>query len=96
MADKIRVNYPAVEDMAKHCQMVAQRLQQTAALAQKLAGQMQNGALVGEPGEIYVQALGMFNQRVLKLSAKFAEEANDIKQAIADMQQADNAAGGKF
>ena len=48
MADKIRVNYPALEDMAKHCQMVAERLNQTAALAQKIAGQMQNGALVGE------------------------------------------------
>jgi uncharacterized protein YukE len=96
MADKIRVNYPALEDMAKHCQMVAQQLQQTAALAQKIAGQMQNGALVGEPGEVYVQALGMFYQRVVKLSAKFSEEANDIKQAIADMQQADNTAGSKF
>jgi len=96
MSDKIRVNYPALEDMAKHCQMVSQQLQQTAALAQKIAGQMQNGALIGEPGEVYVQALGMFHQRVLKLSAKFAEEANDIKLAISDMQQADNAAGGKF
>lgn len=96
MADKIRVNYPALEEMAKHCQMVSQQLQQTAAMAQKIAGQMQNGALVGEPGEVYVQALGMFYQRVVKLSAKFAEEANDIKQAINDMQQADNTAGGKF
>jgi uncharacterized protein YukE len=96
MSDKIRVNYPALEDMAKHCQMVSQQLQQTAAMAQKIAGQMQNGALVGEPGEIYVQALGMFYQRVVKLSAKFSEEANDIKQAIADMQQADNTAGGNF
>ena len=96
MSDKIRVNYPALEDMAKHCQMVSQQLQQTAAMAQKIAGQMQNGALIGEPGEIYVQALGMFYQRVVKLSAKFSEEANDIKQAIADMQQADNTAGGNF
>lgn len=96
MADKIRVNYPALEDMAKHCQMVAQQLQQTAAMSQKIAGQMQNGALVGEPGEVYVQALGMFYQRVVKLSAKFNEVSNDIKQAIVDMQNADNAAGGKF
>jgi WXG100 family type VII secretion target len=96
MSDKIRVNYPALEDMAKHCQMVAERIGQTGAVAQKIAGQMQNGALVGEAGNIYVQALGVFYQRVMKLSAKFTEEANDIRQAMNDMQQADNSAGNNF
>jgi WXG100 family type VII secretion target len=96
MADKIRVNYPALEDMAKHCEMVSQRLAQTAATAQKIAGQMQNGALIGEPGEMYVQALGLFFQRVIKLSNKYHEVANDIKQAMADMRQADSAAGTNF
>ncbi len=96
MADQIRVNYPALEDMAKHCSMVSERLAQTAAIAQKIAGQMQNGALVGEPGEVYVQALGVFFQRVTKLSNKFNEVSNDIKQAMSDMQQADSAAGNNF
>jgi WXG100 family type VII secretion target len=96
MADKIRVNYPALEDMAKHCQMVAQQLQQTAALANKIGAQMQNGALVGKPGDSFVQALGQLQQRTMKLSGKFIEVSNDIKQAISDMQTADSAAGGKF
>lgn len=96
MADKIRVNYPALEDMAKHCEMVAQRLAQTGALSQKIAGQMQNGALIGDAGNIYVQALGMFYTKVMKLSEKFREEAKDIKAAMADMMAADNAAGNKF
>ncbi len=96
MADKIRVNYAALEDMAKHCQMVAERLTQTAAVSQKIAGQMQNGALVGEAGNIYVQALGIFFQKIMKLSAKYGEEANDIRQAMSDMQQADGSAGNNF
>jgi WXG100 family type VII secretion target len=96
MSEKIRVNYPALEDMAKHCQMVAERLGQSAAASQKIAGQMQNGALVGEAGNVYVQALGIFYQRVMKLSAKFTEEANDIRAAMSDMQQADNSAGNNF
>jgi uncharacterized protein YukE len=96
MSDKIRVNYAALEDMAKHCQMVAERMAQTAATSQKIAGQMQNGALVGEAGNIYVQALGIFYQRVMKLSAKFSEEAGDIRQAMSDMQQADNSASSNF
>ena len=96
MADKIRVNYPALEDMAKHCQMVAQHLQQTASLANKLGAQMQNGALVGRPGDVFVQALGQLQQRTMKLSGKFIEVSNDIKQAVSDMQAADSAAGAKF
>jgi len=96
MSEKIRVNYPALEDMAKHCQMVADRLGQTGATAQKIAGQMQNGALIGEAGNIYVQALGVFYQRVMKLSAKFTEESNDIKSAMSDMRAADSSAGNNF
>jgi uncharacterized protein YukE len=96
MSDKIRVNYPALEEMANHCQMVSERLQQTAANAQKIAGQMQNGALIGPPGEVFVQALNIFFNRVMKLSGKFSEEANDIRQAIADMRQADQSAGNNF
>lgn len=96
MSDKIRVNYPALEDMAKHCQMVSDRLNQTAMLAQKSAGQMQNGALVGPPGEVYVQALGILNYKIAKLSHKFAEVSKDIQQAMVDMQQADSAAGNQF
>ncbi len=96
MADKIRVNYPALEDMAKHMQASADRLTQTVALANKIAGQMQNGALVGDAGEVYCQALGIFSQRVTKLSEKYMEEANEIRQAMSDMQQADNSAGSNF
>jgi len=96
MSDKIRVNYPALEDMAKHLQGSADRLAQTAALSQKIAGQMQNGALVGDAGEVYCQALGVFFQRVTKLSEKYMATANEIRQAMSDMQQADGAAGNNF
>jgi uncharacterized protein YukE len=97
MSDKIRVNYPALLEMAKHCDMVANRLNETASLAQKVAQQMNNGALVGEPGEIFASALqGPFLNRTKKLSAKFTEVSNDIKKAVEDMQTADRAAGGNF
>ncbi len=96
MSEKIRVNYAALEDMAKQCQMVAERLTQTAATAQKIQGQMQNGAMIGDAGNIYCEALNTFFQRVTKLSAKFMEEANDIRGAIADMQQADSNAANNF
>ncbi len=96
MADKIRVNYPALEDMAKQCDQAAQRIRQTVSMANQIAQQMQNGALQGEFGDIFVQALGVFQTKVNKLADKFAEEAGDIRGAMSDMQAADNAAGGKF
>jgi WXG100 family type VII secretion target len=96
MADKIRVNYPALEDMAKQCDSAAQRIRQTASMANQIAQQMQNGAMQGEFGDIFVQALGVFQTKVNKLADKFAEEAGDIRGAMSDMQTADNAASGKF
>lgn len=95
-SEKIRVNYPALEDMAKHCDQAAQRLQQTASLAGKISAQMQNGALQGEFGETFVQALGVFSQKVNKLATKFTEEAGDIRGAMSDMRAADQKAGSKF
>jgi len=96
MAEKIRVNYPALEDMAKNCDAFAQRLRQTVGMANQIAQQMQGGALEGEFGDIFVQALGVFQTKVNKLADKFAEEAGDIRGAMSDMQAADNTAGSKF
>jgi WXG100 family type VII secretion target len=96
MSDKIRVNYPALEDMAKHMQMSADRLTQSVGLANKISGQLQNGAMVGDAGQIVCEAFGIFAQRVTKLSEKYMEMANDIRQAMSDMRSADNDAGSKF
>lgn len=96
MADQIRTNYQALDDMAKHCDNVSNRLAQTAGVAQQIVGQMQNGALLGKHGDVYTQALGMFFSKVMKLSEKYREVANDIRNAAQDMQRADSTAGQKF
>jgi WXG100 family type VII secretion target len=96
MADVIRTNYQALDDMAKHCDAVSNRLAQTAGIAQQMVGQMQNGALVGKHGDVFTQALGMFFSKVMKLSEKYREVANDIRSAAQDMQRADSSAGQKF
>jgi uncharacterized protein YukE len=96
MADVIRANYQAMEDMAKQCDTVAQRLAQSASVSQKISGQMREGSLIGKHGEIYTQALDMFYTKVMKLSQKYGEEAKDIRNAIVDMQTADGAAGDLF
>lgn len=96
MADKIRVNYPALEEMARNCDAFAQRLRQTVQMANQIAQQMSNGSLQGEFGDVFVQALGVFQTKVNKLADKFAEEAGDIRGAMDDMRTADQTAGAKF
>jgi WXG100 family type VII secretion target len=97
MSDQIKLNYPAMQEMAQQCKSVAQRLQETIRLAQQVAQEMQNGALVGDPGEAFSAALNTaFCPAVNKLSQKFDEVAKDIEGAIADMQAADKSAGGQF
>jgi uncharacterized protein YukE len=96
MVDKIRVNYPALEDMARNCTACAQRLQQTVSMANQIAQAMNNGAMQGEFGDIFVQALGVFQTKVKLLADKFDEEARDIVGAMNDMKAADTTAGGNF
>lgn len=97
MADVIKLNYPAMREMAAHCKHVAQRLQETIKMGQGIASQMENGALVGEAGQNFVQALREgFAPGVTKLMQKFEEVAKDIEGAIADMQAEDSEAGGRF
>lgn len=97
MSERIRVNYPALQEMAQHCDSVAERLVQTVQMGRKVAGDMNNGALVGDTGEAFSAALaGPFTSSVMKLSMKFREVARDIRGAIADMQAADRDAGGNF
>jgi len=97
MSDKIKLNYPQMEEMAKHLEDVKQRLQQTIQLAKTSAQVMQGGALVGDAGEAFANALNTaFIPGVTKLSDKFGEVSNDIKTAISDMKSADKQAGSAF
>lgn len=97
MADVIKMNYPAMQDMAKHCKMVAERLQETVKLAQSTASRMEGGVLVGETGNAFSAGLreGLV-PAINRLSQKFEELAADLTAAMGDMKEHDNDAGGKF
>ncbi len=97
MADKIRLNYPQMQEMVRHMKAVEQRLMQTVQLARKAAQEMQGGAMVGDAGEAFANALNTaFVPAVTKLSQKFGEEAEDINQAMREMQDEDKKAGSAF
>lgn len=91
MADVIKLNYPAMQEMAQQCKTTAQRLQETVRMAQSICQQMEGGALVGDAGEAFGGALTQaLVPAIQRLSQKFEEVAKDIEGAVQDMQQADS------
>ena len=96
MADVIRTNYAALEEMAKQCEKVAQELQETASKAAKWAARMQEGALQGPPGETFVDILSRFIGKLNILAENYTDQAKQIRNASQDMSAADGTASGKF
>lgn len=97
MSEVIKLNYPAMQEMAQQCKAAQQRLMETARLAQQIGNEMQNGALIGDAGDAFANALlSALVPSVNKLSQKFEELAKDIQGAISDMQAQDKGAGGLF
>ena len=56
-SDKIRLSYPAMQEMAQQCNATAQRLMETAQLAKQIAQEMQSTAMVGDAGNAFSNAL---------------------------------------
>lgn len=98
MSEQIRVNYQALDEMARQCDKVSDHLLNTTVnLMSKIAAEMNDGALVGDLGESFSSALtGPFTASINKLGMKFEEVAGDIRGAMSDMQAADRDAGTNF
>jgi uncharacterized protein YukE len=95
--DVIKYNYPAMLEMAQHCKMVAQRLQDTAKMGPAIAGKFDSGTLIGQCGSDFGSALrDSFSPTVTRLSQKFDEMARDIQAAIDIMKAEDSNVSGTF
>lgn len=97
MAEQIRVNYEALEDMAALCQKNAENLETTLSRIKEIANGMTTEALVGDVGMAFSEALlGPFSNSIQKLSDKFTDVSKDIRDAMEDMRQADEIAKSGF
>ena len=93
----IKLNYAAMTEMAEHCKMVAQRLQDTAKMGQGVAGKFEAGALIGVCGNDFSSALrDGFTPAVTRMSQKLEEMARDIQAAIDIMKSQDKNVSGTF
>lgn len=97
MADEIKLVYELAEDMIKVFQQGGEQLQDTMQEMQSIASILEDGALLGNGGEAFVDAIrSQLAPSLSKLTEKFAEMAGDVQSAIQSMQQADSTSQGKF
>jgi WXG100 family type VII secretion target len=97
MPEKIKMQYPLMEAMAKTFNEGAQQLQNTGKIMQQLAQQMEAGALKGDGGQAFSEAItSKLCPAINRLDGKFRELQGDILKAMQDMMSADTTSKGTF
>jgi WXG100 family type VII secretion target len=97
MADRIKLNYPMAEQMARTFLQSAQQIDTTISEMKAISETLKNGALLGQGGQAFAEAIDTrFVKSLEKLSSKFIELDGDVKSAISSMRQADEEAKRQF
>ncbi len=92
---KIKMEYARMEEMAKTFQQGAEQLKETMSQMQGIANTLQDGALLGQGGAAFVEAINSkLVPSINRLEGKFEELQQDILKAMKDMQQADKTSEG--
>ena len=95
--DIIKLDYGLAEDMINTFKQGAEQLQDTMQEMQSLANTLEEGALLGQGGDAFVDAIrGKLCPAIAKLTDKFNELADDVAQAVRFMQEADRASKSQF
>lgn len=90
MADEIKLNYPMAEEMIKAFKEAGEQIQDTIKEVLAIAQSLEDGALRGRAGEVFVDGLrNQFVPALGRLNGKFDELADDVAQAVEYMKAAD-------
>jgi len=88
--DEIRLDYDLAEEMSKTFNAGAEQLQDTMQEMQTIANMLEEGALLGRGGQVFVDAIrSKLCPSIAKLTDKFNELDGDVKSAVQSMQEAD-------
>lgn len=97
MTDEIKLVYDTAEDMIRIFKEGMKQLQDTEKQMQGIASTLQQGALLGQGGSAFDDALrSKLCPAINRLNDKFQELSEDVKDAIEFMQEADQTSKGKF
>jgi WXG100 family type VII secretion target len=93
----VQMNYETMEEMAKIFKNGQNQLADTMKAMEGLAQSMEDGALLGEGGDKFADALrSRLAPRIKKLSDKFGELNGDIMGAVKDLRDEDKEAASRF
>jgi WXG100 family type VII secretion target len=97
MTDEIKLVYATAEDMIHTFQQGVEHLENTLQEMQSVANTLEDGALLGQGGEAFTDAIrSKLAPAISRLTDKYKELAGDVQQAIQYMQEADKTSAGKF
>jgi len=95
--DEIKMDYPLMEEMKRTFQAGREQLSDTVSALVAIADKMEQGALRGQAGDAFVDAVrGPLLGAVVKLSDKFEELEGDLQHAVDQMHQAEEKAKSSF
>ncbi|HRE46782.1 MAG TPA: WXG100 family type VII secretion target [Aggregatilineales bacterium] len=90
MSVDVQIDYEMADEAVKLFANGQQQLNETLQAMEQLANTMEQGALLGDGGDMFAQALrSRLGPRLRKLAAKLGEISKDIKAASADIRAAD-------
>ncbi len=93
----IKMDYGLMEDMNRTFLQGVEQLQDTMQAMQNIANEMEDGALLGQGGAAFTEALrNKLSPAISRLIEKFEELAQDITKAMEDMQSADETTVSMF
>jgi WXG100 family type VII secretion target len=97
MSEEIRVVYEDMDAMSKTFRSGAEQLKDTMSEMQSIAGVLEDGALLGQGGDAFVQAIrGKLMPAINRLAEKFEELDGDVQAAVRFAREADRTAKGLF
>jgi uncharacterized protein YukE len=97
MSIDTRMNYASMERMQKAFEQAARTIEDTERKMQQIERQMEGGALQGEAGDAFREALrGKLSPRLKVLRDKMAELAKDINGAVVAKRDGVSTAQSRF
>lgn len=90
MSDQIRMDYELMDNMKQAFLQGVEQLQDTMQEMQSIANTLEDGALLGQGGDAFTDAIrGKLSPAISRLTERFESLANRVEQAKAEMQEAD-------
>jgi uncharacterized protein YukE len=98
MSEVIKMDYPAMEEMANAFKQGTQTLEDCMNEMEAAAASMEGGALLGRGGDGWVNAIRdrLIRVRLAKLRDKFNELNGDVIGALVDLRDGDHESQSRF